>query len=141
MKITQIVLFTGAVLAAPVIHADQAVVDRMLDVYAQQGAARPDANSGEQMWSKVFSGKEPFSERSCSSCHSRDISQSGEHVRTGKTIEPMSPEVNAERLSDSSKIEKWFKRNCKWTLGRECTPQEKADFLLYINSARTIQEI
>ena len=138
MKLTQVVLLTGAVLAAPVIQADKTVIDRMLEAYAQQGATRPDANSGEQMWSKIFSGKEPFSERSCSSCHSRDISQAGKHVRTGKAIEPMSPKVNAKRLSDSSKIEKWFRRNCKWTLGRECTPQEKADFLLYINSARTI---
>ncbi|MEA3244387.1 MAG: DUF1924 domain-containing protein, partial [Pseudomonadota bacterium] len=34
---------------------------------------------------------------------------------------------------DGKKIEKWFKRNCKWTLGRECTAQEKADFLAYID--------
>ena len=30
------------------------------------------------------------------------------------------------------KIEKWFKRNCKEAWGRECTAQEKADFLTYL---------
>jgi hypothetical protein len=138
MKLAQWILLAGAVLAAPVIHADQAVVDRMLQAYAQQGATSPSARNGEQLWVKVFPGKGQFSERSCSNCHSQDLRQAGKHVRTGKAIEPMSPMVNAERLSDGAKIEKWFKRNCKWTLGRECSPQEKADFLLYINSARNI---
>lgn len=138
MKPAHWILLTGALLAAPVIHADPAVVDRLLKGYLQQGATSPSARNGEQLWSQTFAGEQPFGERRCSSCHSQDLSQTGKHLRTGKVIEPMSPQVNTERLSDSTKIEKWFKRNCKWTLGRECTPQEKADFLLYINSARTI---
>jgi hypothetical protein len=46
----------------------------------------------------------------------------------------MAPSVNAARLTDQAKIVKWLHRNCKWTLGRECTPQEKGDFLTYIRS-------
>lgn len=46
----------------------------------------------------------------------------------------MSPAVNPKRLSDPKKIEKWFLRNCKWTLGRECTPQEKGDYLTYLRN-------
>lgn len=46
----------------------------------------------------------------------------------------MAPSANPERLTDVRKIEKWFKRNCKWTLGRECSAQEKTDLLLYINN-------
>ncbi|MFK5970948.1 MAG: DUF1924 domain-containing protein [Candidatus Marithrix sp.] len=31
-------------------------------------------------------------------------------------------------------IRKWFKRNCKWTLGRECNAQEKGDILKFIQT-------
>jgi len=44
----------------------------------------------------------------------------------------MSARVNAERYTDEKKIEKWFKRNCKDTWGRECTAQEKGDFLTFL---------
>jgi hypothetical protein len=44
----------------------------------------------------------------------------------------MAPSVDAERYTDLGKMEKWFKRNCKWTWGRECTPQEKGDLLEYL---------
>jgi hypothetical protein len=44
----------------------------------------------------------------------------------------MSMKVNAERFTDVKKIEKWFKRNCKDAWGRECTVQEKADFLTFL---------
>jgi len=29
-------------------------------------------------------------------------------------------------------VEKWFKRNCKDVLARECTAQEKADFVAFL---------
>jgi hypothetical protein len=72
--------------------------------------------------------------RSCASCHTRQLQQTGKHVRTGKTIEPMAPSVNPERLTDRKHVEKWLKRNCKWVLGRECTPQEKGNYLSYLQS-------
>ena len=53
---------------------------------------------------------------------------------TGKAIEPLAPSANPKRLTDPEHIEKWFLRNCKWTLGRECTPQEKGDFLVMIRA-------
>ena len=40
--------------------------------------------------------------------------------------------VNGKRLTSIKDIRKWLKRNCKWTLDRECTPQEKGDFLSFI---------
>jgi hypothetical protein len=46
----------------------------------------------------------------------------------------MAPSVNPERLTDQRKITKWFKRNCKWTLGRECTHREQGDVLAYLRS-------
>jgi hypothetical protein len=35
----------------------------------------------------------------------------------------------AERFTDSAVVDKWFKRNCKDVLPRECTAPEKADVL------------
>lgn len=116
-------------------HADSAA---LLQQYAQQGASAPSAQRGKDMWQQTFTGSGEFSERSCASCHTSDLARAGKHVKTGKAIEPMSPQVNAERLSDNRKVEKWLLRNCKWTLGRECSVQEKADFLAYIKTAEMI---
>ncbi|MEG7525318.1 MAG: DUF1924 domain-containing protein [Chromatiales bacterium] len=57
-----------------------------------------------------------------------------QHIRTGKVIEPLAPSVNPKRFTDQRKVEKWFIRNCKWTLGRECSSQEKGDLLVYLLS-------
>ena len=78
--------------------------------------------------------EETGKDRSCQSCHGKDLKASGEHIKTGKVIDPLAPSINKERLTDIKFINKWFKRNCKWTLGRECTPQEKGDFLEYLKT-------
>ncbi|MBT5634001.1 MAG: DUF1924 domain-containing protein, partial [Gammaproteobacteria bacterium] len=36
------------------------------------------------------------------------------------------------RFNSMKKVEKWFKRNCKWTFSRPCSPQEKGDILTFI---------
>ena len=72
--------------------------------------------------------------RSCASCHGSDLTETGRHAKTGKPIEPLAPSVNPERLTDPKKVEKWLYRNCRWTLGRECSAAEKADFLAFIAS-------
>jgi len=115
-------------------RAETAVVDRLLQDYASQGAASADAARGRAMWNETFRREGEYPQRSCSSCHTQDLSRTGKHVKTNKEIKPMAPSVNPQRLSDARKVEKWFKRNCKWTLGRECTAREKADFLAYINN-------
>lgn len=114
--------------------ADNSVVNDLLQTYQTQGASTPNVELAKKLWITEFPGKGEFKRRSCSSCHGRDLSQTGKHVKTGKTIKAMTPTVNAERLTDKKKIEKWFKRNCKWTFGRECTAQEKLDFLLYLSN-------
>jgi hypothetical protein len=45
----------------------------------------------------------------------------------------LAPSAQSDRFSDPEKVEKWFKRNCTWTWGRECTAQEKGDFLAYLS--------
>lgn len=124
-----------ATMATGLAYADS---DALLQQYAQQGASTPSAQRGQEMWQQTFTGSGEFSERSCASCHTIDLARAGKHVKTGKAIEPMSPKVNPARLSDNRKVEKWLLRNCKWTLGRECSVQEKADFLAYIKTAEMI---
>ena len=74
------------------------------------------------------------SDWSCTTCHMADPRQPGRHTVTGKGIEPMAPAVNPRRFTDVAKVEKWFKRNCKDVLDRECTPQEKGDVITYLRS-------
>ncbi len=69
----------------------------------------------------------------CTSCHGEDTRAAGK-TRTGKLIEPMAPSVVGTRYSDPAKVEKWFKRNCTEVLGRECTPQEKGDWLAWMKT-------
>jgi hypothetical protein len=109
-------------------------VDLMLQEYRQQGASGFDAQRGRTMWSQEFVDAETHLERSCETCHSANLAQSGRHAKTNKIIEPLAPSANPERLTDTRQMKKWLKRNCKWTLGRECTPQEKGDFLVYLRT-------
>ncbi len=116
--------------------AQAAVVDDLLAEYRQQAAGGEfSAERGRALWDKPFPDpKQPGKTRSCSLCHGNELRQGGKHVRTGKAIKPMAPSVNSARLSDARKVRKWLKRNCKWTLGRECTPQEKGDLLTFLRS-------
>ena len=99
-----------------------------LDTYRQQGVEQTDAERGRQLWYATHG------ERSCVSCHGQMPIDTGKHVRTGKLIQPMAPSVNPQRYRSAKKIERWFLRNCKWTLGRECSAQEKADLLTWLSS-------
>jgi len=114
--------------------ADSQTVEKLVQAYATEGVITADAAQGKRLWNKTFKAKGNPVERSCASCHTKDLSAPGKHVKTHKVIKPMAPSANPERLTDVRKIEKWFKRNCKWTLGRECSAQEKTDLLLYINN-------
>ncbi|MCW5658221.1 MAG: DUF1924 domain-containing protein [Burkholderiaceae bacterium] len=90
-------------------------------------AAQPDAARGQ----KFFTSKHGR-DWSCSSCHGDAPTAPGRHASTGKTIAPLAPGFNAERFSDTAKIEKWFRRNCNDVLGRECSAGEKADVVAYL---------
>jgi hypothetical protein len=69
---------------------------------------------------------------SCASCHSGNPATVGKHASTGKAIEPLAPARNSARFADAAKADKWFRRNCKDVLARECSAAEKGDVLTWL---------
>jgi len=126
MVIMPITLMPPALVASP--------SNTLFSDYAQASTDPFSAERGQQLWNQEFLHAKSKTLRSCAVCHTDELTQYGKHKRTQKTIAPLAPSVNAERLSDVKKVKKWLKRNCKWTLGRECTPQEKGDLLTFIQS-------
>ena len=89
-----------------------------------------DPDRGKELYLKQFStGK--IDTPSCTTCHTNDPTQPGE-TRAGKAIDPMAVSVSPERYQTLKKAEKWFGRNCRSVLGRECTAIEKGDFLSFM---------
>ena len=104
--------------------------DALLQKYRAEGAGKADPAKAKQDWNREVLVKDE--KMSCSTCHTSDLSREGKHHVTGKTIGPMSARVNPERFTSVKKMEKCFKRNCLDAWGRECTAQEKADFLTFL---------
>lgn len=106
----------------------------LLDFYASQ-AADPafdgfSAERGEALFRSNFSSGKPDTP-SCTTCHTTDPKKVGQ-TRAGKDIDPMAVSVNPHRYTDQEKVEKWFGRNCRNVLGRECTAKEKGDFITFM---------
>jgi hypothetical protein len=123
-----------ALLVVIPLYVQADAVSELESEYQAQGASNFNATEGETLWNKTFADAKKGDKRSCTTCHTADLKQPGKHARTGKAIEPMAPSVNHKRLSDIKQIKKWFVRNCKWTLGRECTAQEKGDLLAFLKN-------
>lgn len=77
------------------------------------------------------------SDWSCASCHTSDPTRGGKHDVTGREILPLAPAANPKRFTDAAKAEKWFRRNCRDVVGRECSALEKGDVLAWLGSLRT----
>jgi uncharacterized protein DUF1924 len=108
-------------------------LEPMIDIYQQQGGTSFSVEKGKELWEQKITHKKSPTSRSCASCHGSDLTTSGKHIKTSKVIKPISPTTSPSRFNDQAKIEKWFFRNCKWTWGRECSPQEKGDILRYLS--------
>lgn len=89
----------------------------------------PSVQRGQSLITKQWGVSEKMP--SCTSCHTSNLKAAGKHAITDKPIEPLAPSSNPQRFTDLKKVEKWFKRNCKEVVGRECTAAEKADFIQY----------
>ncbi|HEY8098796.1 MAG TPA: DUF1924 domain-containing protein [Methylobacter sp.] len=129
------VMLTGSLLALPS-YAEQPQ-DFLGHFAAQAKIDNPgftgfDAGRGEQFFKQHH--KESDEDWSCSSCHTDSPTAEGKHAVTNKVLQPLAPSANPERFTKEAKVEKWFKRNCKDVLKRECTAQEKGDLLTYLMS-------
>jgi len=125
MKTPVLVTAMLASIASTALKAD--AISEVQNQYRTQGAGLFLFKRGEELWNS-----RQYQDRQCADCHGPDLRLPGRHQRTNKPIEPMAPSVVADRYTDPGKMEKWFIRNCKWTWGRECTPQEKGDLLEYL---------
>lgn len=90
----------------------------------------PSATRGQALFQRNWGVSDSLPR--CTTCHGDDLRRPGQHAITGKAIKPMLPAVETARLSDAAKTEKWFRRNCREVVGRECTPGEKADVVAYL---------
>ena len=128
----RIVPLLAVAVAGPVAYAESPA--SLLAGYQAAAIARAPAYQGPS----ARLGSEFFRTRgrdwSCASCHTADPRRPGRHAVTGKSIRPLAPGADPTRFTDRARAEKWFKRNCNDTLGRECTAAEKADLLAYLMS-------
>ncbi len=121
--------FTGLLFVS--LNALAATPAELLAGYVAQSGQAANAAKGETLF-KANHGQE----WQCTSCHGKSPTVGGRHASTNKAIEPLAPAANAKRFTDSAKVEKWFRRNCKDVLARECTAAEKADVLAWLITLR-----
>jgi len=88
--------------------------------------------SGDAARGRAFFTSRHGAEWSCASCHGDPPLVAGKHQSTGKTIDPLAPAANPAAFTDAAHVDKWFRRNCKDVLARECDAREKADVLAYL---------
>ena len=107
--------------------ATAATSSQVLEYYVVQSGRPANPASGQQLFTQSH-GKD----LTCASCHQPNPTLPGKHASTGKPIQALAPVANPSRLTDSAKVEKWLRRNCKDVLSRECSPAEKADVLAWL---------
>ncbi|WP_371323513.1 DUF1924 domain-containing protein [Dechloromonas sp. ZY10] len=104
------------------------------EAQAVQPGFTASARRGERWFNQDFANTPQLP--SCTTCHTQQPTQPGRHAITGKAIKPLAPAANPERFGDPAKVEKWFGRNCREVVGRDCSAAEKADLLAYLGEVR-----
>ena len=119
-------LFGCVALIDSVLAADTSPAE-LQALYEKLAGRSADAAKGKKFFTTAYAN-----DTTCATCHGNPPTQPSRHASTGKSIAALSPTVNADRFNDNAKVEKWFRRNCKDVLNRECTAPEKADVLAYL---------
>lgn len=125
-----LILSLGLSAAAAIAAADTSPVQQ-LQRFATEAGRPGNVSAGE----RLFTQKQG-SEWSCASCHGERPLANGRHASTGKTIAPLAPAANPRSLTDTAKVDKWLRRNCKDVFSRECSAAEKADLLAWLISLK-----
>ncbi len=102
-----------------------------LTLWQAQAGTAASAERGKVLFTSRHGG-----DLSCASCHGTAPTAPGKHASTGKVIEPLAPAANPLRFTDTAKVNKWFTRNCKDVLARECSAAEKADVLAWLTNQK-----
>lgn len=111
----------------------------LLDGYAAQARQQdPNFSGFSAERGKILYFREELREdknMSCTTCHGQDPLKPGKTL-TFRKIDPLAPSAAPARFTDVKKVEKWFRRNCNDVFGRECSAQEKGDFVSWISSLK-----
>ena len=126
--VTWVLLSASALWVAPVWAGSPA---QQLEALSTQAGRSPNTTQGQ----KFFNATHGQAGR-CASCHNASPTGEAKHATPGKAITALAPAVNPERFTDPTKSEKWFRRNCKDVLARECNAAEKADVLAWLISLK-----
>ncbi len=126
---------TVARLAALALLAPFALSVQAVDTTPAQQLQRFSAEGGHP--AQADRGRSFFTTRhgsdwACATCHGNPPTGMGKHASTGKAIDPLAPAFNPRVFTDTARVDKWFRRNCKDVLARECSASEKADVLAYL---------
>lgn len=130
---TLLILLSSLSLSA---QADVATAQKLADKYAaiaqhiDPQSPGLSAEEGQAFFTRelTIKGKQV----ACASCHTSNPADSGKHIVTGKPIRPLSPVTNDKRFSSMEKVEKNFTKHCNDIIGRDCTAQEKGNFIAYL---------
>jgi Domain of unknown function (DUF1924) len=109
--------------------AQAATPAELLAAYEAQAKAPGSPERGQKLFTTNFGRTLGFS---CSSCHGAEPVKSGRDQVTEKSIRPLAPAFNAQRFTDKSKVDTWFRLNCNDVVGRDCSAAEKADVLAWL---------
>jgi hypothetical protein len=120
-------LLVGLACAAPAAQA--ATPQELLAAYSAKLPAPPSPERGEKLFNNNFGTQMGLS---CGSCHGAVPTKTGKDQITEKSIAPLAPAFNSSRFTDRSKVDHWFRLNCKDIVGRDCTNAEKADVLSWL---------
>lgn len=129
-KSMSLLLACAAFLGAQALAADTSPAQQL----SQWSAAAGKPGSAAQ--GQAFFNSKQGGQWSCASCHGTPPTADGKHASTGKAIKPLAPPFNPQVFTDSARVDKWFRRNCKDVLSRECSAAEKADVMAYLLSLK-----
>ncbi len=130
MKLLYISLTIAAIASSTLTSAYAGPRNSIIAGFASEAGKPLSAKRGKDFFMGKHSGGKPGI-NSCTSCHTTNLRGMGK-TRVGKPIDPMAVSANSARFTDPAKVAKWFRRNCKTVLGRECTALEKGDILTYL---------
>jgi cytochrome c553 len=136
MRKTSVALLAILGVASFSVFADAASGQKLADKYAaiakhiDPAYKGLSAEDGKAFFNREYTIK--GKQVACASCHTTNPANTGKNIVTKKPIKPLAPAANSYRFSDLDKVETNFEKHCLDILGKDCTAQEKANFIAYL---------